>query len=154
MDIKFYTMEYTSVLVESSIMLKHYTDDLYEEYKRIYEECFHEMRLALQLMPVDCCDSRTELLDKQNEIYVYIKDDILIGSIAIFGNEIDDLIVSKNYQRKGFGQILLNYAINQMQREFISPIILNVADWNKNAVRLYLKNGFCITKTKVFRRPY
>ncbi|MBS4535710.1 GNAT family N-acetyltransferase [Clostridium sp. D2Q-14] len=76
----------------------------------------------------------------------------MIGSVAIYGNEIDDLIVSKEYQKKGYGKKTLIFAINRMQQKNISPIILHVADWNQGAIKMYLNNGFKITKTEIIER--
>lgn len=76
-------------------------------------------------------------------------DNQLTGSVAIYGNEIDDLIVAKQYQQKGYGQGLLRFAVAHMQREDISPIMLHVADWNRGAMELYTKNGFRIIKTEI-----
>ena len=75
-------------------------------------------------------------------------DNKLAGSVAIYGNEIDDLIVARQYQRKGYGQGLLRFAVARMQRGGIFPIMLHVADWNRGAIELYTKNGFCIIKTE------
>ena len=151
-DIVAHTMEYNCGLLESNITLEQYSDKYFHEYKRIYEDCFHEMRTTLGLYPVNDCDSREELLKKANDIFLYIEDNVLIGSIAIYGNEIDDLIVAKKYQRNGYGLLLLNFAITKMQKNNVSKIMLNVADWNKAAINLYLKNGFHITKTETIKR--
>ena len=72
----------------------------------------------------------------------------LVGSVAIYGNEIDDLIVGKSYQRAGYGEALLQFAISHMQSNNISPIVLHVADWNQGAIKMYMKNGFAIVKTE------
>ena len=144
-----HTMEYCGGSVDSSALLARYTDDYFEQYKSVYEACFHEMRAELGLKPVDACDSREELLNKSNDIFLYTENNILIGSIAIYKNEIDDLIVVREYQHKGYGRLLLNFAIATMQKKCVSPIVLHVADWNKQAVNLYLKNGFVVTKTEI-----
>ena len=151
-DIVAHTMEYKGGLVQSDMILEKYTDVYYEAYKNIYEDCFHIMRMELGLYPIDDCDSRDELLKKRNDIFLFIINNILIGSIAVYDNEIDDLIVAKEYQRKGYGKMLLNFAIAHMQEDGIFPIILHVADWNRNAIDLYLKNGFVITKTEIIKR--
>ena len=81
--------------------------------------------------------------------YIYIEiDGKLVGSVAIYDNEIDDLIVGKSYQRSGYGEALLQFAISHMQSNNISPIVLHVADWNQGAIKMYMKNGFAIVKTE------
>lgn len=150
-DVIAHTMEYVGGSVESFITLKQYSDEYFKEYKKVYEDCFCEMRTALDLHPINACDSKEELLAKQNDIFIYMEDDKIIGSVAIYDNEIDDLIIAKSYQRKGYGKLLLNFAISRIQKNSNSSIILHVADWNRNAVNLYLKNGFKITKTETVK---
>lgn len=53
-----HTMEYQGGHIVSQLRLRNYSDFDYDDYKRVYNECFHDMRKALQLFPVDCCDSK------------------------------------------------------------------------------------------------
>ena len=147
-DIIAHTMEYSGGLVKSLDVLENYSEKHFEEYKKNYETCFHEMRKALGLNPYDDCDSNEELMKKSSDIFLYKEKGILIGSVAIYGNEIDDLIVAEGYQHKRYGQRLLRFAISRMQKAHVFPILLHVADWNKRAIDLYVKNGFVITKTE------
>jgi ribosomal protein S18 acetylase RimI-like enzyme len=39
-----------------------------------------------------------------------------------------------------------------MQTKGIKQVTLHVADWNKNAMKLYLNNGFNIVKTEAIKR--
>ena len=145
MKIIAHTMEYRGGFIVSPLRLRNYSAFDYEEYKRIYEECFRDMRTALQRFPVDCCDSKEELEHKKDKIYILEIDGKLVGSVAIYDNEIDDLIVEKRYQRAGYGEALLQFAISYMQSDNISPIVLHVADWNQGAIKMYMKNGFSKT---------
>lgn len=149
MKIVVHTMEYHGGAMVSDLPMKNYSDVDYHEYKRIYNECFRDMRKALQIFPVDCCRSKEELQLKKEKIYVLEMDNRFIGSVAIYDNEIDDLIVEKSFQRMGYGEALLQFAISYLQSNHVSPIVLRVADWNQGAVKMYLKNGFSIIKTDV-----
>ena len=148
MKIIAHTMEYRGGSIVSPLRLRNYSAFDYEEYKRIYEECFRDMRTALQRFPVDCCDSKEELEHKKDKIYILEIDGKLVGSVAIYDNEIDDLIVGKSHQRAGYREALLQFAISHMQSNNISPIVLHVADWNQGAIKMYMKNGFAIVKTE------
>ena len=106
------------------------------------------MRIALQRFPIECCGSREELERKKEEIYILEIDGKIIGSVAIYGNEIDDLVVEKSFQGMGYGTALLRFAVSSLQSNHTSPIILHVADWNQSALKIYLKNGFSIVKTE------
>ena len=90
MKIIAHTMEYRGGSIVSPLRLRNYSAFDYEEYKRIYEECFRDMRTALQRFPVDCCDSKEELEHKKDKIYILEIDGKLVGSVAIYDNEIDD----------------------------------------------------------------
>lgn len=149
MKIVVHTMEYHGGAMVSDLPMKNYSDVDYHEYKRIYNECFRDMRKALQIFLVDCCSSKEELQLKKEKIYVLEMDNRFIGSVAIYDNEIDDLIVEKSFQRMGYGEALLQFAISYLQSNHVSPIVLRVADWNQGAVKMYLKNGFSIIKTDV-----
>ncbi len=144
-----HTMEYQGGPAASSLRLRNYLPSDYGEYKKIYNECFRDMRTALQRFPVDCCGSEEELEHKKDKIYILEVDGKLIGSVAIYGNEIDDLIVEKSSQRMGYGRGLLQFAVSLLQSKNISPVILHVADWNQGAVKMYLESGFAIVKTEV-----
>ena len=73
-----------------------------------------------------------------------LHDEELLGSVALKGEEIDDLIVNPKYQRQGYGRKILLWALSHMNSE---RIFLHVADWNQRAIHLYQKNGFVITKS-------
>ncbi len=148
MKIIAHTMEYRNGSVSSDLPVRNYADRDYEEYKRVYEDCFSEMRTALKLFPVNCCYSREELLEKAKDIFILEDSGKLVGSVAIYGSEIDDLVVAKEFQKRGFGTALLRFAVSRMQNAGIEPIQLHAADWNRKAIALYLKNGFQIVKTK------
>ncbi len=128
--------------------MRHYTDEDYEEYKRVYNQCFSRMRTALGLVPVECCAKREELLKRKDHIFICEKNGALVGSVAVYENEIDDLIVAKEFQRQGWGRKFLEFAIHRMQKEGIHPIRLHVADWNRGAMKLYKNKGFVITGTE------
>lgn len=120
MKIVAHTMEYQGGHIVSHLRLRNYSAFDYNEYKRVYEECFHDMRKALQLLPVDCCDSKEELERKKEKIYVLEIDGKFIGSVAIYDNEIDDLVVKKSFQRMGYGEALLQFAIAHLESIYLS----------------------------------
>ena len=145
-----HTMQYTGgEPVSSDWRLRTYSDADYPAYRTAYNDCFSDMRRALHLSPVHCCSDRAALLAKAKDIFILEAAGELAGSVAIYGNEIDDLFVRKDFQGKGYGQGLLQFAVARMQRDGVSPITLHVAAWNQGAVRLYERNGFRITATEV-----
>lgn len=57
----------------------------------------------------------------------------------------------KSFQGQGIGQKLLLWGMNHIKEQGYEEIILHVAEWNQNAVKLYLKNGFSIAKRERVR---
>lgn len=150
MEVIAYGMEYMGGEVKTDINLVPFREEFFEEYKKIYNECFYEMRKALDIKPYYFYSSIEQLEDKKEKIFVLKENDELIGSVAMIDCEIDDLIVNSKYQGKGYGKKLLFYAINKMQTMGINTIKLYVAKWNEKAVKLYEKNGFkCVKIEKV-----
>lgn len=72
----------------------------------------------------------------------------IIGSIACYGNEIDDLIVSKIFQNKGYGKKLLLWGMQHIRGKNNEPITLYVTEWNNNALMLYKNVGFEIVNVE------
>lgn len=108
------------------------------------DACYHEMREALSIKPYDFIQDDSFFESGMDSVYLLIKKGILIGSVALKGNEIDDLIVAPEYQGHGIGRAILLWALEHISNELI---ILHVADWNKRAIQLYKNCGFEITDT-------
>ena len=151
MEIIAYEMEYIGGKVQSDIELITFREEYFEEYKNIYNECFYDMRKTLDIKPYYFYSSIEELRDKKERIFILKENNELIGSVAILDNEIDDLIVNKKYQGKGYGKKLLLYAINKMQNLKVEKITLHVAKWNEKAVKLYENSGFKYVKIENVR---
>lgn len=142
-----HTMEYNGEPVTEELEINIFNADDYDEYKLIYEDCFHNMRRLLGLAH-ECCKSLEELLENSTNIFLLKESGKIIGSVAVYGNEIDDLFVAKEYRHKRYGLKLLRYAVSHLQKHDAAGIILHVADINKAALNMYLRNGFVITSTE------
>ena len=81
--------------------------------------------------------------DNSNEIVGFI---IVIQDQEYRVNLIN-LLISKQYQNKGYGSHLLKYTLNKIKEmNNIEVIVLNVNSKNKVAIRLYQKFGFRIVQ--------
>ena len=98
-----YRMEYQGSTVKSDIELAIFDEKYFDEYEAVYDECFYEMRKALNVKPYHCCAPLERLIEQKSDIFLLLAEE-LIGSVRISGNEIDDLIVSKRYQRQKYGK--------------------------------------------------
>jgi aspartyl aminopeptidase len=83
---------------------------------------------------------------KRTTCCLLVDKEEIIGAMACYGNEIDDLIVNHKFQKQGYGKQLLLWGIQRIRERSDEPITLHVAAWNQGAVALYEKCGFEIVK--------
>ena len=121
-----------------------YTSRFKDQYKRLYNVCYHEMREALGIEPYDFIQDDAFFENGMDQVYLLVEGDILIGSVVLKDSEIDDLLVDPLYQGRGYGKQLLLWALENIHSD---KITLHVADWNHRAVALYKSVGFEITET-------
>ena len=152
MKFTLHTMDYAGGRAETSLDLRNYQDSDYEEYRTMYNGCFLAMRTALELQPAECCAGREELARRRSEIWILEISGTLAGSVAVYGNEIDDLVVKGEFQGRGLGRGLVQWALALLESEGGGPAVLHVADWNRRAMEMYRKQGFRIIKTEVIDR--
>lgn len=149
MEIIVYEMKYhKDIMEQSNILCIPFEEQYFQEYMRIYNECFYVMRRALDIEPYNFLNDYTQIVEKVNDIYLFVNKGEIIGSVACYGNEIDDLIVNKKFQHKGYGKQLLLWGMQCIRKRSNESIILHVAEWNKDALILYKKVGFEITSVE------
>ena len=153
MEIIAYEMKYEKEVVDLSDILPcvPFEENYFREYMEIYNECFYEMRKALNIEPYNFLRSYDQIAEKVEGIWLLADNGEIVGSVACYGNEIDDLIVNKKFQRRGYGKQLLLWAMQHIREQNNEPILLHVAEWNSNALALYQKAGFEITKRERVR---
>lgn len=142
MNIIAYEMKYVGGEQVPILTLVPFEDKYADEYMQIYNECFFEMRRALDVKPYHYYQSAEQLAERKDKIYLYLQEDVIVGSFVLCDNEIDDVIVNPRFQGQGYGKKLLYTAVAMMQERKILPIILHVAAWNERALQLYETNGF------------
>jgi len=104
-----------------------------------------------------------EYLNKE-ELYpkkiIYIASGDIIGHCELnFINKIPRLsrilIGDENYRGKGLGKLLVELMIDEIQNiKSTNKVELRVFEWNKNALKLYEKNGFIIQPKSTFDFKY
>lgn len=151
-EIIVYEMLYNKALkYQNDIICVPFQKEYWNEYMKIYNECFYKMRKALEVEPINFYYDYSQIKDKIKDIFLYLQNGAIIGAVSCYENELDDLIVEKSFQGQGIGQKLLFWGINHIKEQGYEEIILHVAEWNQNAVKLYLKNGFSIAKRERVR---
>ena len=153
MEIIAYKMTYKNAQTpQSDIVCIPFEEQFFQEYMRIYNECFYEMRKALDIQPYTFLNAYEQIADKIQDIYLLTEQGEIIGSVACYGYEIDDLIVNPIFQHKGYGKQLLLWAMQHVRERSNDPITLHVAEWNHDALMLYKQVGFEVaTQIRVAR---
>ena len=147
-----YEMIYNKALkYQNDIICVPFQKEYWNEYMKIYNESFYKMRKALEVEPINFYYDYSQIKDKINDIFLFLQNGVMVGAVSCYENEIDDLIVEQSFQGQGIGQKLLLWGMNHIKEQGYEEIILHVAEWNQNAVKLYLKNGFCIKKRERVR---
>lgn len=139
-------MKYYGGEVNSDIDVVNYCDDYYNDYRSICCDCFRKLSIATSQDP-HAFYTREEMIKKKCNVFIIFIGEEMIGSVEIYDNIIDHLFVNKKYQNKGYGKRLLSFAISCLQEKGINDITLYVADLNKEAINLYINNGFKRTNT-------
>ncbi len=147
-----YEMIYNKDLkYQNDIICVPFQKEYWNEYRKIYNECFYKMRKALEIDPINFYYDYSQIKDKIKDVFLYLQNGVIIGAVSCYENELDDLIVEKSFQGQGIGQKLLLWGINHIKEQGYEEIVLHVAEWNQNAVKLYLKNGFIIVNREKVR---
>ena len=69
MEIIAYEMKYTDACApESDIACVPFDVEFFQEYKRIYNECFYEMRKALDIQPYHFLNADDQITEKAKDI--------------------------------------------------------------------------------------
>lgn len=143
MEVIAYEMKYEKDTVEkSSVSCIPFKSQYFQEYMKIYNECFYDMRKALDIEPYNFLYDYEQIAQKVQDIHLLVLDGEIIGSVACYGNEIDDLIVNRKFQCRGYGKQLLLWGMQCIRQKNKEPITLHVAEWNQDALGLYRKVGF------------
>ena len=152
MEIIAYEMKYSREDIEKSdITCIPFEQKYFQEYMKIYNACFYEMREILDIKPYNFLSDYEQIDEKSKDIFLLVIEGEIIGSVACYGSEIDDLIVNKRFQNKGYGKQLLLWGMNYIRQNSQQPISLHVAKWNEKALKLYDKVGFVITNVEKLR---
>lgn len=77
------------------------------------------------------------------DVYMLVRK-IPVGIVSVQGSLIENLYIKPNEQRKGYGKLLLEFAINKCQEK---PTLW-ILDNNRKAYNLYLQYGFYKTGKK------
>ena len=120
--------------------------------KRDYHKNYLNLISQLTNEDIECTYEEfvNNLNDMKSDIYVIESEGIIIASITLLFEKkfihnlskvchIEDVIVDKNYHKKGIGSKLINFSILKAKEEECYKIILNCKD---KLVNFYNRFGF------------
>ena len=96
MEIIAYEMKYVKDdIAKNSIECVPYDEKYFQQYMKIYNACFYEMRKALDIKPYNFLSDYKQISEKDKDIFLLASGDEIIGSVACCGSEIDELYSPK-----------------------------------------------------------
>jgi ribosomal protein S18 acetylase RimI-like enzyme len=95
------------------------------------------------------CDYFRNVILQNNDVLVLETDGQLAGFMAIAGDFVDQLYIHPDFQRRGLGKELLDFA----KRQSAEHVWLYTLQINRNGRAFYEKNGFVAEKFGVSPEP-
>lgn len=144
---------------KSDLRFVTYEDKYFEQYAEGLRTSFYEMRKENDFQPYLCCElnkeKREEFLNNKDNLFLLLNNENLIASVIVYNNgDLDDIFVVQSYQGKGYGKIIVQFAINKAINGGINNIRLRAIEWNKRALNLYRSLGFDIVQTTHYYRLF
>ncbi|ASK63876.1 hypothetical protein CFK37_17775 [Virgibacillus phasianinus] len=91
-------------------------------------------------------------LNNKGNVYLALNNEQIMASVTISDGEIDNLIVSPEYQGRGYGKKALHFGINQLLNQGYKDIRICYMENNTVAENLYYSLGFKpVQTTHVYR---
>lgn len=129
-----------------------YEDKYYAECQKIFSESFHKMRLSVGLestLSLPNEEERIRYKENEENIFVLRDSNQIVAVVRIEDNEIDAVAVDVNHKGKGYGKVLVGYAVNKLLDKGYTKLTLWVVEGNP-AKYLYEKLDFIVERTHEF----
>jgi ribosomal protein S18 acetylase RimI-like enzyme len=134
-----------------------YEDKHYDQYIKLIQDCFYELRKENDIQPYSIPASHQDRENKfknKDFIYVSFENEQLVASIFVEDGNLDFIMVTPAYQGKGYGKKATQFGINKALSQDAKLIQLGALEWNTKAVALYESLGFEIVQTVHFYRQF
>lgn len=141
---------YGPIFKNVDIFLETYKEEYFEEELKMESALFYDLRKKNCIHPNRITDSskdeKNEIKDffskHKNSFFFLIINNDIVGSVLILGNYIQSLCIKSDYQRQGYGEKLVKYAVNCILNNNNDFVELNIMNGNIAAEKLYSKIGF------------
>ena len=127
------------------------------DFEGVYEILMHEEVNPFMNYPIlDKSEFAEIWLEIFEKLYLWKEDENILGMIAITKGThrvkhiayIEKLAINQSISRKGLGTIFFDEIMNQLAKENIIKVELNVETDNQRAINFYKKLGFEIEGTR------
>lgn len=133
----------------TNLVIQTFDHSLLGEFVQLFEQGYYTLNKD-NGWNVNWYSQNSALLSQQlesknqtGELYSFWVGDRLVGTYIVDTNYIQDLIVHPEYQRLGYGKLILCHAVSFLMKEKgHSPVCLRVVKSNTGALRFYLNNQF------------
>jgi len=73
------TLEY-----QNDIICVSFQEKYWDEYMKMYNECFYKMRKELEVEPVNFYYDYSQIKDKINDIFLYLRNGVIVGAVSCY----------------------------------------------------------------------
>ncbi|TYS13539.1 GNAT family N-acetyltransferase [Rossellomorea vietnamensis] len=133
-----------------------YDDKLFQQFVKIVQDCYYPLHKEIDLKPYLASPEsvKTYQLRNPGNVYVAMDGENVMASVSIGKGEVDNLMVSPHYQKRGLGRDALHFAMNRMLQEGHKEIHICYMENNKAAEKLYYSAGFKMLENMNVYRKY
>ena len=134
-----------------SFIIRKYQDDDREQCRDLWRELTEWHRKIYQdptiggQHPEDCFDKHLATVGP-DQTWVVVRDSEVIGLVGLVFKgeeaEIEPLIVSKGYRRKGIGTKLIETVVSEARKKGVKFLDIKPVARNENTIKFLYKQGF------------
>jgi len=138
-----------------NLKMKIYEDTYFEQYVKVVQESYFELHKANDLKPYIVTKDIVlkYKLNNIKNVFIAIENDQIVASVTIGKGTIDNLMVSPDFQGKGYGKQALQFGVNELLNQGYDDIHICYMEGNTSAENLYTSIGFKhLHTTHVFRK--
>jgi len=132
-----------------------YEDTYFEQYVKVVQESYYELQKANDLKPhITTKDIvlKYKLNNKEN-VFIALENEQLVASVTIGKGTIDNLMVSPDFQGKGYGKQALRFGVNELLKQGYNEVRICYMEGNTSAEKIYFSLGFKhLHTTHVYRK--
>lgn len=144
-----YNRQEAPVVSQTDLIEKQYDDSMLEDLVDLFDKAYFQLNKdngwRTDWYYRNSQAFQASLLEKikNDEFRSFWIDGHLVGAYIVNGNYIQDIVVSPEYQNRGYGSLILAHCIRHMMlSKHLKQVYLRIAKSNVRAKQLYERNDF------------